>query len=99
MIFSLLFVEKEGLRCPSSPQLLSRSGFSVLLHLVYESKLTNMGNVLSAAHCCVSRLLARLGGAYLALVHHVLLICDNFQLRIAREYELAGSTPGVPSRP
>ncbi len=48
MIFSLLFVEKEGLGCPSSPQLLSGSGFSVLLHLVYESKLSNTINTTGA---------------------------------------------------
>ena len=41
MIFSLLLVEKEGLGCPSSPQLLSGLGFAELLHLVYESKARN----------------------------------------------------------
>ena len=41
MIFSLLLVEKEGLGCPSSPQLLSGPGFAELLHLVYESKNSN----------------------------------------------------------
>ena len=34
LIFSLLLVEKEGLGCPSSPQLLSGPGFAELLHLV-----------------------------------------------------------------
>jgi len=34
----LLFVEKEGLRCPGSPQFLSGTKSDVLLHLVYEFK-------------------------------------------------------------
>ena len=37
----LLFVEKEGQRCPSSPQLFPGAQSGVLLHLVYESKPPN----------------------------------------------------------
>ena len=37
----LLFVEKEGLGCPSSPQLFSGAQLGGLLHLLYESKAPN----------------------------------------------------------
>jgi len=41
MTFSFLLVEKEGLGCPSSPQLPPPDPAVELLHLLYESKLSN----------------------------------------------------------
>ena len=43
----LLFVEKEGLGCPSSPQLFSGAQSGGLLHLLYESKRANKRLLLS----------------------------------------------------
>jgi hypothetical protein len=54
----LLFVDKEGQRCPSSPQLLSGIQSDVLLHLVYESKQSN--KVMYLTHIELNELVAPL---------------------------------------
>ena len=64
MIFSLLFVEKEGLGRPSSPQLPWPQRRAELLHLLYESKHSNKHLLLagsaSGSHtACAAGIVAR----------------------------------------